>query len=236
MADVVPLPVDVVLVLPPKPRTRNARRKIDGRTCGVVVFVTVTVPSLLVSTRMFPLPVAVVEVPLPAARSRAEAGGVAVSIVAGKAVAVVTGAMLVVVPASRGDVPRVGVATTFPIAAGALTSPLPTWVEPAASGGVAVPAIGVAVVFVTLESGELVMPAITAPVEVTAPIAAGTATAPTPSPAPLLIAGVGPELIDALMVVCGFAALDGDTNCPVTCCMLLVSRPVPGAAGPRTTP
>jgi hypothetical protein len=119
--------------------------------------------------------------------------------------------------------------------------------------GADVPAIPVAVAELAPVTPELLMApvmvlvGVTAPVDVTAllpvdvtalltmPVPDGTATTPpAPSPAPLLITGVGDELIDAFTVDCGFAVIDGETNWPVTgvpaCCE------GPGEAGPRTTP
>jgi hypothetical protein len=151
------VPVGALVFAEPIPSARSARRKTDGRTCGVVVFVTVTAPLLAVSIRMFPVAVAGA-VPLVALtrRLRVDTAGelalvaavpfalmpctatavpfAVVFVLATRTVEApfAAGATLVMVaepefaPLSSGDVPSVGVAMTFPDAAGAATRPLPT--------------------------------------------------------------------------------------------------------------
>lgn len=99
-------------------------------------------------------------------------------------------------------------------------------------------------VFVTAAAVALVMalvPVFERPAAAVESVDAAAATAtppPAPSPAPLTIAGVGAELIDELTVTCGFAATEGDWNCPVTCCRLRFDlfAGSAGAACPRYLP
>lgn len=104
--------------------------------------------------------------------------------------------------------------------------------------------IGVAVALLTpvtpVFATPTVAPLFTAPLielAVTPPAGATIASAAPSPPAPLVMTGVGAELIDEFTVDCGFAVNDGHVGSDVACCMLRDGCVLsPGAAGPRTRP
>jgi len=78
-----------------------------------------------------------------------------------------------------------------------------------------------------------VTPLVTAPVLTPPP----RTTAPPPSPpAPLVMTGVGSELMDEFTVCCGLAVIEGETNWPVTMSVPLPVDACPGPAYPRKRP
>jgi hypothetical protein len=98
------------------------------------------------------------------------------------------------------------------------------------SAGLAVTIVEPAMVLAAVAAGvDDVGAIVAAPV----PAAAGTAAKVAAPASPLVMTGVGSELIDAFTVSCGFATYEGGMTCPVTYCSDCGDCAPAGPTGPR---